>query len=140
MRVRVYRNLNNGKLSILHKKRGRVIGYADSVRLLKATYVVLPAGKQRAIRTGQRNVHAFVEGTLVAAKEFRFKEGVPRLGYLISDWFDPEELRIPLTYSPFSELGFTDVLGQEHVKAEYSVVHCNGEIYSIPSVDDWGSE
>lgn len=139
MRVRVYRNLNNGKLSILHKKLGRVLGYADSVRMIDVRYVVLPGGKQRALRTGKRNVHAFVEGVIVGAKNFFFREGVPGR-FLIPDWFEREGLVIPLKYSPFSERGFTDVLDQEHVTAHTAIVHCTGEIYSVPSVEDWGEQ
>jgi len=137
MRTRIYRNLNNGKLSILHKKLGLVIGYAESVRLIDVTYVVLPGGKQRALRTQTRNVHAFVEGVMVGAKEFVFRGQDRRI--LIPDWFERlTALKIPLTYSPFSELGFTDVLGQEHWRASEAEVHCTGEIYSIPSENDWG--
>lgn len=138
MRVRVYRNLNNGKLSILHKKLGRVLGYADSVRMIEVKFVVLPGGKQRALRTGERNVHAFVEGVIVGAKNFLFREGVPGR-YLISDWYERHEpLAIPIKYSPFSERGFTDVLDQEHVMAHTAIVHCTGEIYSVPSVENLG--
>lgn len=140
MRVRVYRNLNNGKLSILHKKLGRVIGYAESVKLIEVKYVVLPGGKQRSIRTGQRNVHAFVEGVCVGAKNFVFKAGFTER-VLIPDWYvSHESLSIPLKYSPFSELGFTDAIGQEHVLAHSAIIHSTGEIYSVPSVTDWGGE
>lgn len=138
MIIRVYRNLNNGKLSLLHKQLGRVLGYAESVRLVDVKYVVLPGGKQRTIRTGQRNVHAFVEGICIGAKNFVFREGIRPFSYLIPDWFERNEFTIPLKYSPFSDLGFVDVLNQEHWRAKYSVIHCTGEILSVPSDGDWG--
>lgn len=135
MRIRVYRNLNNGKLSLLHKSLGRVLGYAESVLLTDVKFVILPGGKRRALETGQRNVHAFVEGDVLAAKEFIFKPGVPE-EYHVPDWVDRNDFRIPLTYRPFSELGFVDVLGQEHLSSHMAEVHSTGEIFSMPG-NDW---
>jgi len=66
MRVRVYYNLHKHTFSIQHWVDGRwlVRDYADTVRLTDVTFRVSEAGRQRVIREGRKNVHAFVVGTL----------------------------------------------------------------------------
>ncbi len=67
MQVRVYYNLHKHTFSIQHKIDGRwlVRDYADEVLLKDATFRISEAGRQRVIREGRKNVHAFVIGTLV---------------------------------------------------------------------------
>ena len=66
MRVRVYYNLHKHTFSIQHRtsKGWRVRDYADTVRLTDVTFKVSEAGRQRVLREGRKNVHAFVIGTL----------------------------------------------------------------------------
>lgn len=71
MIVHVYRNLKHGRkaqplYSILHK--GRVIERRHRVLLSGATFVVREAGRQRVLKTGRKNVHAFVKGRLCDAQ------------------------------------------------------------------------
>ncbi len=61
-RVRVYRNLHNHLLSI--KCGSLVIGHCLSITLVRPKFIVLAAGKKKAIETNIRNVHAFVEGEI----------------------------------------------------------------------------
>lgn len=61
-KVEVYRNLHNGLLSIRDAKSKRVIGHAESVCIGNVTLRVSEAGRQRAVREGRRNVHAFAVG------------------------------------------------------------------------------
>jgi hypothetical protein len=61
--VEVYRNLNRGGYSI--RQRGLVVGHADYVTLLDATFVVRESGRKRALREGVRNVHAWVSGAML---------------------------------------------------------------------------
>jgi hypothetical protein len=74
MRVRVYRNLNKGGLSIQTKteKGWRVTGYSLYVTLQNCTFKVREGGRQKVIRDGQKNVHAWVEGELIASDEKSF--------------------------------------------------------------------
>ena len=67
MQVRVYYNLHKHTFSIQHKtsKGWRVRDYADEVMLKDVTFKVSEAGRQRVIREGRKNVHAYVIGTLV---------------------------------------------------------------------------
>jgi hypothetical protein len=66
MRVRVYRNLNNGLISCQTKVDGgwRVVGYLPSVALQNCKMIVQQSGYLRTIKDKQRNVHAMIEGDL----------------------------------------------------------------------------
>lgn len=61
-KVEVYRNLHNGLLSVRDAKTKKVIGHAHAVQLSNVTLRVSEAGRQRAVREGRRNVHAFAVG------------------------------------------------------------------------------
>lgn len=67
MRVSVYRNLKHGKsarplYSIV--QRGKVVARSHRVVLTNASFIVREGGRQRVLREGRKNVHAFVAGTL----------------------------------------------------------------------------
>lgn len=87
--VRVYRNLNKPEFySILArtgKNKGKVVGYAKSVRLTHAKTVVSEKSRQRVINEGRKNVHAFCEGIIVDA----------------SNVIQDVDGKITLTYSPY---------------------------------------
>jgi len=70
-RVRVYRNLNNGLISVQRKidKRWPVVGHIDSCVLRDVRFHVSEASRQRAIRENCKNVHAWGEGLLVGQFE-----------------------------------------------------------------------
>ena len=79
--VRVYRNLNNGKISILDKKTNKVVGYAKSCFVIPMDNqttikcVVLEGGRNRVLRDKQKNVHAFIEGAIGAIVDFEPLKG-----------------------------------------------------------------
>ncbi len=73
--VSVHRNLRDKCLSVT--VRGLVVGHVDSICLADAVFRVRKGGQRRARRTRQRNVHAFVVGTVVNHLE----PGGRRLGY-----------------------------------------------------------
>lgn len=67
--IRIYRNLNTKKMSIQIKRPGlgwRVAGYTLNAIVTDVTFRVSEASRQRAIREGCRNVHAYGQGRLVA--------------------------------------------------------------------------
>lgn len=66
-RVSVYRNLNAKCLSVLHKQL--VAGHAIAVKLENVSFRVQEGGRQTVLKTGRKNVHAFVNGTLVECSE-----------------------------------------------------------------------
>ena len=68
MRVEVYYNLTRSCWSVRAlegAEKGKVFMYADAVAIKDAKFVVREGGRQRVIRDKQKNVHAFVRGTLV---------------------------------------------------------------------------
>lgn len=67
MKVEVYRNLNNGRLSIRDAKTKLVVGHADRVKLTDVTFHVSQAGRERVLRERRKNVHAVVRGYMVSA-------------------------------------------------------------------------
>jgi hypothetical protein len=71
MKVRVYYNLHKHMLSIQSKGENgwRVISHESSVALREVKFKVSEAGRQRVLREKQKNVHAFIEGTLVQGDE-----------------------------------------------------------------------
>ena len=60
--VKVYRNLRTGTFSVQHQ--GLVVAHLETVHLLGVRFAVSEAGRQRVIRDKQKNVHAFLIGTL----------------------------------------------------------------------------
>lgn len=65
--LRVYRNLNTGTLSTQEKVGGswKVTGHPSSIKLKNAKFKVNEGGRQRVIKSGQKNVHAYVQGEAV---------------------------------------------------------------------------
>ena len=66
-RVRVYRNLRNGLMSVQAKSSNGswlVIGHVESCLLYDADFAVSEAGRQRVIKYNRKRVHAYVYGEL----------------------------------------------------------------------------
>lgn len=104
IRYKVYKNLHNGKWSVLDKKSNRVVGHCDAITLCNCDFVIYWWGKKRAIESKRRNVHAFVEGEVVSVENFvPFKErGI--------EW-KPKDVSVAgivyeVTYNPFVDKGF----------------------------------
>ena len=83
MIVRVYRNLHRSKWSVQAKGENgwRVAFHADTILLGDCRAVVSAAGRERARKEGRRNVHAKIEGTLVATDIDFNCEGLPSVEY-----------------------------------------------------------
>lgn len=58
--VQVYRNLSRSCYSI--RQSGLVIGHSDFVCLENCKFVVIESGRQRVLKTKEKNVHAFIQG------------------------------------------------------------------------------
>lgn len=83
MLVDVYRNLHKKIWSIRDRKTGRVVDHKEYVYVLDAKFIVQPAGRQKVLQEGRKNVHAFVRGTLATYQEVLDK---PDKFYLITDY------------------------------------------------------
>lgn len=61
-RVSVYRNLTKKCLSVMLD--GKVVQHVDSIVLVRAKFTVRQAGRRKVLETKQKNVHAFITGTV----------------------------------------------------------------------------
>ena len=61
-RVRVYRNLRNGKLSVMSMHTKRVIGHTDFICLSQVRFIVSKKGLERIRARKRKSVVAFAEG------------------------------------------------------------------------------
>lgn len=59
----VYKNLRKQMYSLREKRI--VVGHETTVSLANVQFVVYESGRQRVLRDKQKNVHAFVKGTVV---------------------------------------------------------------------------
>lgn len=64
-KVLVHRNLKNGMLSVLNANTGLLITHVDTIELEDCTFIVHQSGYDLFKKTGQKNVHAYVKGTVV---------------------------------------------------------------------------
>ena len=107
--VHVYRNLNNGLLSI--RQSGEIKAHSSIVYLENVTFHVQPAGHQKTISTGVKCVHAYAKGTLTQTI--------------------PENMKvIEVKYNPFYMDKFQTVSGEPIQKANYLSINQNGEMFA----------
>lgn len=87
MRVEVYYNLHKHLFSVRHK--GKVISHSYDVQLEDVTFAVQQAGRRKVLSEKQKNVHAFVRGTLVEPTELN-------------------EIATSVTYNPYKYSSFVN--------------------------------
>jgi len=58
-RYYIYRNLNKGNLFSV-KYKGKVIDYLESAKIVNPEFSVSQAGRNRAVKSKSRNVHAYI--------------------------------------------------------------------------------
>ena len=93
MRVEVYFNLHKYLWSVRQCSTGRVILHTDKVHIRDPKFVVRKSGRERVLREGKKNVHAFVRGEIT-----------------YFDDFDPDYLDYTLVaYNPYKFDTFVDV-------------------------------
>ena len=123
MQARVYRNLNNGRWSIQQRINNKwtVIGHAEYVELQDVSVKQSAAGRDRARKQQQRNVHCMAEGTLAYADGFTSFKDRPIAqspAHRLSDICE----RYTVTYNPFihETLVYADS-GKDFEHANYAV-------------------
>ena len=93
MRVEVYFNLHKHIFSVRQCSTGRVIIHSAKVHIRDPKFVVRQSGRERVLREGKKNVHAFVRGEITHF-----------------DDFDPDYLDYTLVaYNPYKFDTFVDV-------------------------------
>ena len=103
MRVEVYYNLHKHVFSVRHK--GRVIAHTNAIQIKNAEYVVRKSGRQRVLKEGRKNVHAFVRGDMLEHKGGAFDMSFSVLGDRV-------------TYNPYKYDSFVDT--EDHEAQEWS--------------------
>ncbi len=89
--------------------------YADSIAIKDATFVVREGGRQRVVRDQQKNVHAFVRGTLAKS---------PRIH---------QRLLGAVTYNPYKHSTFVTRRSEEPVLTSPLVhLHSDRKVTYIP--------
>ncbi len=60
--IRSYWNVHKNLFSVQDYKTGRVIDRANDLFLINPSFIVRQGGRERVIKEGKKNVHAFVVG------------------------------------------------------------------------------
>ena len=99
MRVEVYWNLHKKCWSIRHA-HGKLIAdrpHRSYLEMEDVTWVVQQGGRERVLREGKKNVHAFARGTLIETKGFSHhkRQGRGRA--------------VAVTYNPYKHSTFINV-------------------------------
>lgn len=81
MRVKVYKNLHKDCYSVVNLATGRVCDHSHAVVLYNAEFRVSEKGRQRVLRTKQKNVHAYVVGVLASMRGKVFPDYKPKIAY-----------------------------------------------------------
>lgn len=125
MRVEVYFNLHKHVFSVRQCSTGRVILHTDKVHIRDPQFVVRKSGRDRVLREGKKNVHAFVRGEIAHF-----------------DDFNPDYLDYSLvSYNPYKHDTFVDVQDVTPVRTAKRAVlevrqvkpySLNGEYYNRP--------
>ena len=101
MKVEVYFNLHKRLWSVRKCSTGRVVLHTDKVHIRDPKFVVRKAGRERVLREGKKNVHAFVRGELST----HFYD------------FDPDYIDYTLvSYNPYKHDTFVDVFDVSPVR------------------------
>ncbi len=115
-RVRVYRNLNNGLVSVLSctKTGWKLAGHTDTLVIDDVDYLVYEKARLKMVAEKQRAVHAYAEGTLTP----KFPNPLPTH---------------PLGYNPYRGGSFIDkATGEAVTQSQHLVVHNNIFLISRP--------
>jgi hypothetical protein len=95
--VDVYWNRTRKCYSIREHRTSRVADYTDSIMIDNPQFIVNEAGRQRVLRTKQKNVHAWVSGTVRTYRSLISEQGLPPLGL-----FHYRDLMVRnVTYNPY---------------------------------------
>ena len=122
MKVAVYWNLHKHCFSIQSREKenyGKVISHKDSVAVALPKFVVRQAGREKVLKEGSKNVHAFVVGYLLSNNETVVVEDKGSL----------------VTYNPYKYKGFVKADTKEQVnEANYITMQ---KLEGKPVMEAW---
>lgn len=111
-RVYAYRNLHNGKYSIVDLESRLVLGHAHSLTITNAWFFVRESGRQRVLKEKRKNVHAYV------------------IGNYAQDSADSRD-REPVSYNPYKGGAFTKANGEPITRADSVSLTGGGAFYRM---------
>lgn len=103
MRVRVYKNLNDGLISIKLRTTGLVIAHCEEITLGDVSFKVYESGRQRVIKQKRKNVHAYVEGEILSVKGLKPYKG---RGITIPEEKSAQAFDSRIFYNPYKTANF----------------------------------
>jgi hypothetical protein len=117
-RCRIYRNLNNGTMSLQLKVKGwYVAGHVTDAIVQDVKFHLSEASRLRVIRDGRKNVHAWGEGLLIA--QFKPEIAAP----------------IDLSYNPYEDTTFVERGTKRPIaNCQYLVVRDNAVFVSLDAL------
>jgi len=111
--IKAYRNITTGKISLLNKATGLVVGHCDSVELIKhcsqpaVEAVVNESGRLRVVREKKKYVHAFMVGAISAVEGFKSYKG-RGFTYSLDEPHHFATQMLEVIYNPYKMTFFTD--------------------------------
>jgi len=126
--ISVYRNLNNGQLSIKDVKSGLVLGHCQRIRLKKVVFKVSQAGIERIRRERVKSVVAMVNGECAYLDGFvSYKDR--HLDNPGTSYSDQVSLERPIFFNPYKNDGFVNEDMSIITKAEEVEISKNGKMF-----------
>lgn len=127
MRYETYFNLHKHCLSYRSMTRGGRVQHADVLEFTDPSFVVQPAGREKVLREGRKNVHAFVRGELVGM----WDEHSP----VPDDVLEIGGAWRRVTYNPYKYSSFVWADTEEPVARAQRAVLMGRHIYALPMQD-----
>lgn len=113
----IYRNLHNGKWSIVSRSSGRVVQHNHEVILSDVIFVVQKSGNAKVRKEKRKQVHAFVRGSVIET-DSRTTSGVREHApkFLSGPW-------TRIRYNPYEHTSFVAVTdeGEKPIKTASAV-------------------
>lgn len=130
LRIKAYRNLNNGKISLQCVSNGLILGHCDAVFMNDVRFVVRERGRLRVIESRQKNVHAFVIGDIEWAEGFEGFRGRSILALAHEGRLDLTGYEA-VTYNPYRMATFSSLKGMPIHQARSCFVSTDRGVHII---------
>lgn len=126
LRCEIFFNLHSGLFSVralAGPDKGRVVAHAESFEMESASFVVQKAGRAKVLQSRNKNVHAFVRGTIAIGSVARASDHVEswsrvRYNPYESDSFLAESgMPVKAASAAFGRVTIGDKLGKPRVYA-----------------------
>lgn len=132
--IRIYYNSHKGCFSVQDKVSRRIVGHTHDIIVRNAKFIVQPAGRKKARATGQKNVHAYVDGERAGELPFAPKDGVAVFynpfvcdNFTLKGYGRLRQCSLPYTYEDAEEIHKAEYVHLT-TKVGSSYIYAYGEI------------